>query len=282
MKHHTCFYSWRTAWLVALALTLAVPLIAPAAAQETQKISRPGLYQGYSEPLYDGWTRTSQYITVRDGTRLAVDIFRPTQHGVVVDDPLPVIWTQHRYHRANVDSEGQVVSLVDQVPGLQTMIRYGYVIGVADVRGGGASFGTRHGEFSPEETWDSYDLTEWFAVQPWCSGNVGMFGLSYLAITQYMAASTRPPHLKAIFPMMALFDLYSFAYPGGIFQSNFALKWGAGNLLLDRVMRAAPVDADTDGKLLDEAMAEHSGNWDVYSIAKDSPYRDSLGPENTP
>jgi putative CocE/NonD family hydrolase len=282
MKHHRYFHSWRALWIVVLALALAVPLIAPAAAQDTEKISRPGVYEGYSEPIYEGWSRTSQYITVRDGTRLAVDIFRPTQHGVVVDDPLPVIWTQHRYHRANVDSQGRVVSLVDQVPGLQMVIRYGYVVGVADVRGGGASFGTRRGEFSPEETWDSYDLTEWFAAQPWCSGNVGMFGLSYLAITQYMAASTKPPHLKAIFPMMALFDLYSFAYPGGIFQNNFALKWGAGNLLLDRVVRAAPVDADKDGKLLEQAIAEHSGNWDVYSIAKDSPYRDSLGPENTP
>jgi putative CocE/NonD family hydrolase len=205
MKHHRYFHSWRALWIVVLALALAVPLIAPAAAQDTEKISRPGVYEGYSEPIYDGWSRTSQYITVRDGTRLAVDIFRPTQHGVVVDDPLPVIWTQHRYHRANVDSQGRVVSLVDQVPGLQMVIRYGYVVGVADVRGGGASFGTRRGEFSPEETWDSYDLTEWFAAQPWCSGNVGMFGLSYLAITQYMAASTKPPHLKAIFPMMAVF-----------------------------------------------------------------------------
>jgi len=59
------------------------------------------------------------------------------------------------------------------------------------------------------------------------------------------------------------------------------LKWGAGNLLLDKVMPAAPVDEDTDGTMLAEAVAQHRDNWNIYSVASTSPYRDSLGPENT-
>ena len=91
------------------------------------------------------------------------------------------------------------------------------------------------GEFTPDETQDAYDITEWFAAQPWCSGKVGMYGLSYLGITQYIAASTQPPHLKAIFPMMAMFDLYEFVYPGGVFKEDFVRSWGRNTLLLDKV-----------------------------------------------
>ena len=64
-----------------------------------------------------------------------------------------------------------------------------------DTRGGGASFGTQQGFFSPEEANDAYDITEWLAVQPWSTGAIGMFGRSYLGITQYFAASKAPPHL---------------------------------------------------------------------------------------
>ena len=93
--------------VVSLACAIAIPALAPAAAQSPDRVSRFGEYQGYSEPLYDEWVRVSQYVPVRDGTRLAVDIFRPAVGGTPVDDPLPVIWTFHRYHRARVDRAGK-------------------------------------------------------------------------------------------------------------------------------------------------------------------------------
>lgn len=251
---------------------------APAAAWEIERISRPGEYRGFSMPVYDDWARESFYVEVRDGTRLAVDLFRPTVDGVIVEDPLPVLWTHHRYRRAHVNGAGQLISLVDERPELATIIKHGYVIAAVDVRGGGASFGFRRGPFSPEETQDAYDLTEWFAEQSWCDSNVGMFGLSYLAVTQYMAASTKPPHLKAIFPMMAMFDLYGFSYVGGVLNENFLLNWGGGNMILDRFQLAAPVDDDSDQALLKAAAAEHADNWNIYLLAKDMPYRDSSVP----
>jgi putative CocE/NonD family hydrolase len=261
--------------LLVAALVVAGPRLTQA--QEHERVSRFGEYRGYSEPLYDGYARTSQYVAVRDGTRLAVDIFRPTLDGIVVEDPLPVIWTHHRYHRADVEPNGSLISLLDDVPLLQILIQHGYVIGAVDVRGGGASFGTRHGEFSREEAYDAYDITEWFAEQPWCTGNIGMFGISYLGITQYTAASTQPPHLKAIFPQMAMFDLYTFTYPGGILNENFVRNWGTGVMFLDRFSPAAPVDEDPSGELLAAAIAEHRGNWNVYQMAQNHPFRDSRG-----
>jgi len=261
--------------VVSLACAIAIPVLAPAAAQSPDRVSRFGEYQGYSEPLYDEWVRVSQYVPVRDGTRLAVDIFRPAVDGTPVDDPLPVIWTFHRYHRARVDRAGKLTTILDQAPELEMMLRYGYVVAAADVRGGGASFGTRDGEFTRQEALDAYDLTVWFAAQPWSNGKIGMYGLSYLAITQYTAASTQPPHLEAIFPMMAMFDLYSFVYPGGVLNEDFLLSWGGNTILLDKILPAAPVDDDPDGALRDEAMAEHRDNANIYTMATENPFRDS-------
>jgi hypothetical protein len=134
---------------------VGLPALSPAAAQSPDRVSRFGEYQGYSEPLYDDWVRFSQYVPVRDGTRLAVDIFRPAIDGAPVDDPLPVIWTFHRYHRARIDREGTLTTILDQAPELKRILRYGYVVAAADVRGGGASFGTREGEFTRQEALDA-------------------------------------------------------------------------------------------------------------------------------
>ena len=248
----------RTAGTTPLPSETAVPTI--------EQISHPGIYEGYSQALYKEWSKTSQYVTVRDGTKLAVDIYRPVQDGKPVSTPLPVIWTHNRYHREN-----GVLNY-----SLKELLAHGYIIASVDVRGGGASFGTQQEPFSPEETRDAYDITEWFAAQPWCDGNIGMWGISYLGITQYMAASTRPPHLKAIFPEMAMFDMYSFAYPGGVFHNDFLTHWGTLTKEIDTY--GTPVDEDRDGSLLNAASQEHKANRDVYMLAFSAPYRDSADP----
>ena len=102
------------------------------------QVSEFGVYEGYSEERFDGWVRSSQYLEVRDGTKLAVDIVRPTMAGAPTDEPLPVIWTHSRYHRtpaamaaAAADSDGGVVptiSFVDVSPTLQRLLRHGYVL----------------------------------------------------------------------------------------------------------------------------------------------------------
>ena len=107
-----------------------------------ERISEPGEYKGYSEALYNERTALSQYITMRDGTKLAALIIRPAQDGKTVSTPLPVIWTHNRYHRESVYGWPYILPL----------LKYGYVIVSVDVRGSGASFGTYRGLFSPEET----------------------------------------------------------------------------------------------------------------------------------
>ena len=257
-----------------LLLLLLLSLV-PVPVGAESKVSKVGEYSGYSLPIYKDWTRVSQYVAVRDGTKLAVDVFRPVQNGQPVEEPLPVIWTYDRYHRADM-KKGKLVTQLDQEPWLKTMLQHGYVVGVVDARGSGASFGDVQEPFGVKEANDGYDITEWFAAQTWCNKRVGMFGRSYLGITQYLIAGTAPPHLRAIFPEMALFDLYSFLYGGGVFRSDFADKWGRLVRSLDTANLAPPVDSDSNGEVLKQAIEMHRANRDVPVLFQPLPFRDSV------
>jgi uncharacterized protein len=230
---------------------------------ESGRISSVGAYAGYSRPLYNEIVKTSQYIAVRDGTKLAVDIYRPAQLGKPVDTPLPVIWMHSRFHRD---------TLVDIWPWYRQMVEYGYVIGLVDVRGTGASYGSFKAPWSPEETQDAYDLTEWFAAQPWSNGKIGMFGFSYQATSQLMAASTKPPHLKAIIPYKALFDFFSNVYPNGVVSQGF---WAFWSIMRNMDSNVTAVDGDPDHTLLQKAVQEHKDNRDILDLVAFMPYRDS-------
>jgi putative CocE/NonD family hydrolase len=246
--------------------------------EQEQKISKPGEYNGYSEALYNEIARVSLYITVRDGTRLAADIHRPAVNGKPVEEPLPLIWIHTRYHRASYTEEGKVATYMEN-PALRRILSHGYIIAVVDVRGSGASFGTRNGIFTPEEAQDTYDIVEWFAEQPWCDGNIGMYGGSYLGITQYIAAGMAPPHLKAIMPVFAMFDLYAFSYPGGVCQDDFLNGWSDLVKKLDQEIPTPPVDSDPDAVLFKKALEEHKANIYPSDLVESNPYRDSVSEE---
>ena len=296
-----------------LASALAAGMVAAAADAPpgTGDELRAGPYLALLPGPYDGYTRFSQYVVVRDGTRIAIDIYRPTKNGVLHTEKLPVVWSQDRYLRA-VIFKGRLYTHLYQSPALFTLLRHGYVIATADVRGSGASFGATDGWFTPKEAQDSYDITEWLAAQPWSSGKIGMAGRSYLGITQYFAAGETPPSLKAIMPESAMFDSYDSLYPGGIFGDWWTFSWSTMVNSLDisaplspdwrtvaiaqrsgaideAQIRAcfemlecpgfrgpvAPVDEDTDGQLLARAIEEHKSAPTVTSMATRAVFRDS-------
>jgi putative CocE/NonD family hydrolase len=60
-----------------------------------------------------------------------------------------------------------------------------------DIRGTGSSQGLARDEYTPEETWDGYVAVEWLAAQPWCNGNVGMWGKSYGGFTAIQVSNPR-------------------------------------------------------------------------------------------
>jgi len=162
-------------------------------------------------------------VPVRGGVKLCVDIFRPDGDG-----KFPALLAYGQYGKEleelglTFPPQARPSPLWDGgIEGGDTnyIVSHGYVHVVADARGTGKSEGECYGFLGTGGDWegkDCYDLIEWIAAQPWCNGNVGMVGISYLGSVQILAAAEKPPHLKAIFCNGGHFDMYEWAYHGGI------------------------------------------------------------------
>ncbi len=217
--------------------------------------------------------RESLYVPVRDGTRLAVDIYRPAVDGKAVTAQLPVVFAFTPYRARYRDAKGTVNELgLSERLGLKGLTDHGYVVAVADIRGKGASFGARRGFQDRTEALDGRDLIEWLAHQPWSTGKVGMIGCSYLGGSTLQTATTAPPSLKAIFVGAADLDKYAFVRRGGI-PAQFNTR--PDEPLSDDLM-SLPMDADGDGALLRAAVAEHAKNTPMAPLWYSMPYRDSV------
>ena len=222
---------------------------------------------------YPDYERQSLYVPVRDGTRLAMNIYRPADADGVETGKLPVIFVFTPYRARYADKDGVVheIALEDGLA-LRSLLRAGYVVAVADIRGKGASFGARRGFQDRTEAQDGHDLVEWLARQKWSSGKVGMVGCSYLGGTTMHTASTAPPSLKAIFTGATDWDKYEFVRRGGI-TAQFNTR---PDEPLSDDLDSLPVDADRGGALLREAVAMHANNTSMSGLWYGMPYRDSV------
>jgi putative CocE/NonD family hydrolase len=123
---------------------------------------------------------------MRDGVHLAMDIIMPD-----ADGPFPVVLTRTPYDKVSTQGNAFAAELV----------RRGYTVAAQDTRGRFNS----DGDFDPyrNEHNDGFDTVAWLAEQPWCDGNVGMIGGSYVGQTQWFAAAQAPEALKAIVPTVS-------------------------------------------------------------------------------
>lgn len=250
-------------------------------------ISKPGEYSGYSKPIYaETYNLSSQYVQMRDGVKLAIDICRPIDSitGKVVEKPLPVLWMHTPYNRRYNNSKESMT--VDCYAGTASqLVKYGYVVATVDFRGTYASFGHNQGynrgEWMSGARTDAYDITEWLAKQSWSNGKIGMWGCSATGGSQMQAVTEASPHLKAIFPMSFEFDVYDFRVMGGIAGARGVdSPRNPGDPLPHeyRDVLAATVDNDTDSVLLKQAKAEHKGTIENEGFL---PFRDSYSTEFT-
>jgi len=222
---------------------------------------------------YPDVVRDSRYVAVRDGTRLAVNIYRPADGDRPAAERLPVIFAFTPYRARYRAEDGHIAELAlgDQLA-LRSLIRSGYVVAVADIRGKGASFGARRGFQDRTEARDGHDLVEWLARQPYASGRVGMIGCSYLGGTTFHTATTAPPSLRAIFVGASDLDKYGFVRRGGI-TAQFNTRPDEPPSV---DLASLPVDGDGDGRLLREAVAQHAGNTPMAPLWYGMPHRDSV------
>lgn len=195
--------------------------------------------------LYGIRKMTDVKIPTRDGSYVLANIFRPIAEG-----KYPVIMTfgaygkafhdgiicneeqllakeaaEDHYFEGNPDpspfmtgllpwESGEAANTIDWVP-------RGYVVVRVDERGVGKSPGMFE-QFSYQEAKDYYDAIEWLAKQPWCNGNVGIWGCGYYAMNAYNVASLQPPSLKAMIPIGGDSNSYrDYIFSGGGLYNTF-------------------------------------------------------------
>ena len=223
-------------------------------------------------------------VPLRNGLHVYADIFRPDREGqfpVIMNcgvygrafhhhsvcDDASFEYHEHeeeRYFYGNPEGliyeNHESVNTVDWVP-------HDYVVMRVDGPGAGKSPGTL--AIWGIETAEAYrDAIDWAGVQPWCNGNVGLWGMSYYAVAQHAAASLQPAHLKAMIAIGTDVDLYEeLVYTGGILNEEFFPFWYKAGIL-PAVCGGKPNDVD------------------FMKIVRESPFRDSnlpatFGPAST-
>src|SRR5215216_1944305 len=225
---------------------------------------------------------SSLYLAMRDGCRLAIDVYLPQQAaGPAPAAKAPAILILTPYYRRFAlkdDAPAGTENTPNAAKYRDFFVPRGYALVVIDVRGTGASFGTRDSFRSPAEREDYGEIAEWIIAQPWSNGVIGSTGISYLGAAALFLASTGHPGVKAVAPLFAVWNTYvDHFYPGGVLLNRLAANYNELMIALDHDRRdllarypyfkdpnfagPQPVDEDRDATLVRAAVGEHLGNF---------------------
>lgn len=175
------------------------------------RASQSGKMRSASAPAVEVLVEKGVAIPVRDGIHLVADVFRPAgSNAQSVANRVPVILARTPYGR---NIEGTLYG--------KFFAEHGYAFVAQDVRGRFDSEGT----WTPfvHESDDGSDSIDWLVKQPWCNGDVAMFGASYSGMCAWYAAATGHSHLRAVIAMVNVADPDQFMpFTGGVFHIGFA------------------------------------------------------------
>src|SRR5262249_9205110 len=156
-----------------------------------------------------------EMVAMRDGVRLATDVYLPEGKG-----PWPVILMRTTYNKTPMGAQNK------------QWTSNGYAFVVQDCRGRFKS----EGKYLPfmDDHLDGYDTVEWAAKQKWSSGKIGIIGASAMGITANQASIMAPPHLVAMYVMVAPASAYQHAiYTGGVLRKEMNEQWLKAQNALD-------------------------------------------------
>jgi putative CocE/NonD family hydrolase len=193
-------------------------------------------------------------IPVRDGTRLAADLYLPTA-ALEAGRPVSVVMEYIPYRKDEV------------VPGsrfYEYLPQQGYAVARVDIRGTGASPGVSLDEYLPLEQQDGVDAVEWLATQPWCTGHVNMMGISYGGFTSLQVASHAPEHLTSIIPMFFTDDRYTddCHFRGGLMRKYYDVSMYGNMMCAWNALPAYPEWSEDWA----EVWEEHLGGNEPYLL----------------
>lgn len=160
------------AWLV-----VAVMLTGGAGAETGETEDAPVVEAGLMVPM-------------RDGVKLATDVYHPAKRGVRQPGKHPVILTRTPYNRAGSKKQGEYFA------------RQGYVFVAQDCRGRYGSEGVWH--WMTDDGADGADCAAWIGRQAWSNGKIGMIGTSYVGGTQHAMALAGAKELATVIPVDAV------------------------------------------------------------------------------
>jgi len=209
----------------------------------------------YPDPVPAGVIREKNvYAAMRDGVRIAVDIYRPADG----EGPWPAILAYSPFQKERFFESAKPAFYCTN----------GYVCVQAAERGSGFN----EGEFAFQGSvaaQDGYDLIEWIAEQPWCTGNVAMMGASGYGVMQWITAPLNPPHLKALVVLATTDNYRGLCYPGGVLRKPFILNMTSG--LMNSAIWPGPFPGKKrPSNVIAELLAntedgpfwwEHGGSW---------------------
>jgi uncharacterized protein len=182
--------------------------------------------------------------TMRDGVVLRADVYRLASPG-----RRPALLQRTPYSK----NPGAPTSQFHR------LAQAGFVVVVQDTRGRYMSDGVA---VPHDEGTDGYDTIEWVAALPYVDGRVGMFGGSYSATVQLLAAPLRPPHLVALFPSASYASRYDMVFQGGAFYLGDGLSWNLGQTKDTRRTRLEPgADRDHEIGLTPEERNQLRAEW---------------------
>ncbi|KWV58673.1 hydrolase [Bradyrhizobium macuxiense] len=239
----------------------------------------PAAYLARRSPSFRCAAPRSQYVAMRDGCRLAVDVYVPQSPTTAEGETFPTLafFTPY-YRRFKLRPGGAGEANPNTGKFRDFFVPRGYAVVVVDVRGTGASFGTRDGFRSPRERDDSREIADWIVAQPWSNGLIGATGISYLGAAADFLASTGHTAVKAIAPISSVWDTYADNYfPGGVQLKSLTKVYDELMIGLDHDRRdilkqfsyfnnpdfegPQPVDEDPDGVLVRDAIRQHLNNF---------------------
>lgn len=162
---------------------------------------------GYTQPAEAGDSlghTESYYVPALKETKLAVDVHFP---GGDKTGKLPALLEFTRYWRSvEHPKTGEPIASLRERDSL--FLANDYILVKVDVRGTGASYGKRPGEYTPIEVKDAKYIVDWVVDQPWSDGSVGAYGTSYSGTTAELLCATGHKAVKAVIPGWSDFDIY--------------------------------------------------------------------------
>uniref|UniRef100_A0AAV1TWT0 Xaa-Pro dipeptidyl-peptidase C-terminal domain-containing protein n=1 Tax=Peronospora matthiolae TaxID=2874970 RepID=A0AAV1TWT0_9STRA len=242
----------------------------------------------------------TQYVAMRDGIELAVDLYLadylhdtqqkvptvlfPTRHGrgYTLDFPFSLF---ARYERKFTNPRVNAY--------IQRFITNGYAWVAVDIRGTGASAGTKAHDFADSEVQDGYDIIEWITQQAWSNGEVAVFGQGLDGVGAYLAAASGHKALKAVSVNSAPMDVFQdVLFPGGVKNVKALRDWASFTSATDRQVRWNEIPTfkprlmlkhfggnvyrvdDADDAKFDKYIAQHMENPNLVTELMDVQFRD--------